>query len=397
MRTKMLYPGLCASLLLAGGAVLADDLSDARDRRFIERDGNRDGYLSQSEYGGHPGNFRALDQDRDGRLSRNEFVFRSRNVTDDDKVTTAGTTNAGLDAFERMDRNGDGIVSRGEWTGDAQTFNRLDRTNDGRVTQDEYRNPLPPDSPEGRLADKDRNNDGVLTRAEWGVESVPFDWVDRNRDGVVDLNEYQDLSADEGRNARFARMDGDRDGVVVRREWARGEFPGFDEVDRDNDGAVTLDEYLSPLSSNAGTFADLDLDGNGVLSRRELAVSATEWRRLDRNDDGVVNRTEYALLTPQTRTEPGRRFRDLDRNGDGVLSTNEWPDYRSFSLLDDNRDGRLSIYEFRDRNRMWEGVQGQDTDHDGRISRDEWRGSASSFRYFDRNGDGVVTRSELVG
>src|SRR5262245_4589335 len=117
MRNNVLYSGLCAAVLLAAGA-FADDLSDIRDRRFRERDSNRDGYLSVEEYGGHPGNFRALDQNRDGRLSRDEFVYRSRSVPDEDFGTPSGNRSSELDDFTRMDRNHNGVISRNEWDGD---------------------------------------------------------------------------------------------------------------------------------------------------------------------------------------------------------------------------------------------------------------------------------------
>ena len=37
-----------------------------------------------------------------------------------------------------------------------------------------------------------------------------------------------------------------------------------------------------------------------------------------------------------------------------------------------------------------------DVNHDGRLSRDEWRWSQGSFANRDRNGDGMVTRAEFA-
>ena len=70
------YAVLGLAATLAAGTASAQDRAD----RFVERDQNRDGVLSQAEYtstGGHPGNFRALDVNGDGVLSRGEFVARN--------------------------------------------------------------------------------------------------------------------------------------------------------------------------------------------------------------------------------------------------------------------------------------------------------------------------------
>src|SRR5438067_1000078 len=37
-----------------------------------------------------------------------------------------------------------------------------------------------------------------------------------------------------------------------------------------------------------------------------------------------------------------------------------------------------------------------DTDHDGKISRSEWKGNDISFSMLDKNGDGVLTADELA-
>jgi Ca2+-binding EF-hand superfamily protein len=348
MRRPFFLSSLGAGLALAAGLAWGDQLSDLRQQRFTERDANRDGYLSLAEYGGHAGNFRALDDNGDSRLSRNEFVFRN-GAGNEGQVTTGGRDPDELEGFELMDRNDDGIVSRGEWVGDTTLFNRLDRTDDGRITRDEFLSPLAPDSPEGRLQAKDRNNDGVLSRSEWLQEPLAFNRADRNRDGRVTVDEYRNQPGFDER--RFAGLDLDRDGVIVRREWPRDDGRTFDETDRDHDGAVTRREFLDDAATN---------------------------------DDYAVERTT--------------QFQELDANGDGYLSTREWTVERdAFDWLDDNRDARLSRAEFRDRARLWDRLRRLDRDGDGVVSRSEWQGSTQSFRLFDRNRDGVLRRTELVG
>jgi hypothetical protein len=184
--------------LIAGTASAQD-----RASRFVERDANGDGLLSRHEYqstGGHPGNFRALDSDGDGVLTRSEFL--GRDVDDqvyedrayekaDPGYDSAVLTKPAPGSFHDKDRNRDGMLTRSEYA-DARTFDRVDRNRDGRISYEEFRNPPPApvaDDGEGTFEARDRNGDGVLTRAEYG-DSRTFRRVDRNRDGRISYQEF---------------------------------------------------------------------------------------------------------------------------------------------------------------------------------------------------------------
>jgi hypothetical protein len=85
----------------------AQDGAVVRQQRFNQRDTDRERFPAiQGEYGGHPGNFRALDRDSDNRLSRDEFVRRGGDVVRELP-----------DAFADLDLNGDSTLSRSEWYG----------------------------------------------------------------------------------------------------------------------------------------------------------------------------------------------------------------------------------------------------------------------------------------
>jgi Ca2+-binding EF-hand superfamily protein len=468
MRIHWIRACTAAAVLMTPVAAMAQ-LTAAREQTFRERDKNHDGVLTAEEYGGHFGNFRALDTNGDHVLSRDEFVNRHREVNESAPAQPAAppVAPAAPDTFSQVDRNGDNAITRAEWRADLApaSFARLDRNHDGVITRDEFNNPLPADSAEARFGELDRNGDGVLTRSEWradafsfsradrnndnrvtvdeyvsspvagstemrfraldrnrnGVvnrnewvgENLPFDLVDRNRDNRITVDEYVNPPAAGEVERRFAVLDRNGNGVVNRGEW-RGESTRFDDVDRNGDNRVTLDEYVSMANYGDETgsggretrFAQLDRNRDGVLSRGEWRDTA-DFRRADRNNDGVVTRSEYlygnvAYERPRDDSDQSyptarsTRFRELDRNGNGSISRSEWPaDRDQFDVLDRDRDGRLTLDEFADQQMMSEQFRRLDDDGDGVLTPREW-GTASTFSLYDRNGDGVISRNEYL-
>lgn len=454
--------GLCA------GAAAAQD----RAARFVERDTNRDGVLTLHEYqstGGHPGNFRALDTNNDGVLSRGEFVNRAGGV-EDDAVAEVKAAPAPVGAadpnvltkveFNKLDVNRDDVLTKVEWTGDASTFrkldinndgyvssaeyvaaapltgalggfgtgsadnrflvkdrnrdglltrseygvdsppfDRVDRNDDGRVSYDEFLSQPAADSRQARFDELDRNNDGVVSRGEWGREAGVFHLADRNGDGVVTVREYLNAPAGETSELRFEQLDLDSDGVIVRREWPAGESVAFERADRNDDGAVTRWEFANAGAAQAPaelSFEDMDHNNDGVVSRYEWHADRATFVRMDRNRDEIITYREFQTPLPvDTRTS---RFQTLDRNRDRLITRAEWPsDRESFAILDRNRDGRLTTYEYLDARGLEDRFGLLDDNSDGMLDRREWTGTAATFRVLDRNRDGRVSRDEFVG
>ena len=102
---------------------------------FEELDANGDGQISVDEVKAFStARFTALDTNGDGALDRDELL-------------AAATSRAADQAETRIDRmltwqddNGDGALSQSEMPGDrmGQMFERMDRDDDGVVSQDEY-------------------------------------------------------------------------------------------------------------------------------------------------------------------------------------------------------------------------------------------------------------------
>lgn len=98
-----------------------------------------------------------------------------------------------------------------------------------------------------------------------------------------------------------------------------------------------------------------------------------------------------------------REFDSFDRNRDGYLSSREWTgDDRIFDRLDVNNDRRLSRNEIRDarsryQNNLEDRFRESDDNRDRRLSQREWWGRDEVFDRLDRNNDGYLIWSELVG
>src|SRR5688572_25188097 len=301
MRLKSVIP-MAACLGLCAAAASAQD----RAARWVERDLNRDGVMTEAEYtstGGHPGNFKALDTNNDGVLSRGEFVNRGSGIVEDDAVPMIKAEPVPADPnvltkveFSRLDVNRDNVLTKVEWSGDNNVFRKLDLNNDGFVSSAEYLAAAPlvgsGVSSSSAFTLKDRNRDGLLTRSEYGIDGAPFDVVDRNDDGRVSRDEFLNQPAADNRQARFDQLDTNNDGVVSRREWT-GEAGVFHLADRNGDSVVTLREFFNAPAGEIveQRFDQIDADNDGVIVRREWpAGESTTFDRADSNRDAVVTR-----------------------------------------------------------------------------------------------------------
>lgn len=278
---------------LAGSATVVQ--AQSREDNFRAWDRNQDGRLEMGEMQQNQANFNAMDCNKDGYLTLYEFVNRyecngdqrvatpapppvdsrglNRNGNGNlNRDTNAGrnrgtgrNSNAGDQAFRDLDRNNDGILSRSEWRGQGTNFRDADRNGDGVISRDEYgsvygdngaydgnyasgngnygtdRNPVSAnDPPSRRFGGYDRNRDGVITIDEYR-DSAALRMLDRNGDGVVSAQEYNDRSS---LMQTFQSLDRNGDGVLTTREW-RTDSGTFSRLDRNRDGVISRDEFLS--------------------------------------------------------------------------------------------------------------------------------------------------------
>lgn len=219
-----------------------------------------------------------------------------------------------------------------------------------------------------RFAAMDRNNDRVISRAEWQGSDRSFRVHDWNGDGVLSGNEVR---------------------PGARRAQRRGNDVPFDSPEREYDYTDWTQEG----------FRDLDHNRDGRISREEWHFDLESFRRADHNMDNAISRAEF--LNEGTGEEDDRedRFAWLDTNNDQRVSRAEWHGTAErFNALDDNRDGSLTRAEMRGTNDpppdLFTSV---DVNRDGIISSDEWHWSRASFTSRDRNRDGRLSREEFAG
>ena len=214
--------------------------------------------------------------------------------------------------------------------------------------------------------------------------------VTRVRSSIFNRNQDQNEN-------RFAEMDQNGDGIITRAEW-RGTAQAFNLADWNNDGRLSGDEVRA-AGTPPSRFAEMDRNGDGIITRAEWRGTAQAFNLADWNNDGRLSGDEVRVGTDRNEHT---RFAGMDQNGDGVITRNEWRgNAQSFNQHDWNGDGRLSGEEVRPGARpQYEWTETAfrrlDRNRDNYLSGTEWRYEPDDFLLVDRNSDDRISLSEFL-
>ncbi|HEV3345043.1 MAG TPA: EF-hand domain-containing protein [Pirellulales bacterium] len=212
----------------------------------------------------------------------------------------------------------------------------------------------------------------LLTAANAEEEARPdrtalFERLDANGDGQISEDEVADANRRLfGRLLR--RADADADGKLSRQEFTSGMTDERPESPPQSPGPAAVPGPSSPPRPG-GLLRVLDTNGDGKLSKEEIAAASESLRKLDRDNDGEVSQRELtAVLRPQPRQVPPppgekrpddnqppeatrllERLRSMDADGDGKWKEGELPPFlrQQFAKIDANEDGFVEADELR--------------------------------------------------
>jgi len=398
------------------------------------------------------------DVNGDGQIDMGEFIsimFPSAVEVALQVSQTFKTLDDVKQAFKLLDKDGDGSISKQEMASSGHKFNSAqiesifalgDVNDDGALDLDEFISVMCPSALTviSRLRGKyknisevkkaflaiDINKDGLLSKEELAgsgkfngqeVEAV-FILGDLNGDGDIDLEEFVGLLCPMAgmaiarltRNVNnigdaqqlFRILDRDGDGNISEEEMrACGSKFNAQEIeaifaigDVDNDGAISLNEFVGVMCPSASTvvgrlsktygnleeiklgFKKLDKDNDGMISKKEMASAGLSGQEVDAifklgdtNGDGEIDIDEFigvmcpsatAVVFKISQVFKGKEgaaaaFKKIDIDGDGLISKKEMSSAviggsklskteidAIFKLGDTNNDGEIDIEEF---------------------------------------------------
>ncbi|MEM9366985.1 MAG: EF-hand domain-containing protein [Planctomycetota bacterium] len=439
----------------------SDDEKRQRLREDFGRlDKDADGEISRDQYIQGKTEFRkqyaedvfdALDQDNDGILNADEYSDQSRLL------------NVPRVRFQKIDSGRDGKISLTEFLGNKQDeiyrrnrqaqFERFNADRDDFLSFEEYEglfNTTQRERSIARLPEEQRllaaydtDDSKTVSEVEFltfqtasghssAYSEMLFATLDRDQNGSLQRSEINRLASND-RAIEFSTLDLDASGSLTLSECIGGHRGKSSEERRrsrflvrdfDQDGELSLDEFVMKDHDVRVAFVQRDINKDGLLTLQEqlAGVEGTDrenqrrlrFRGRDLDRDENVTRIEWVLPD----TDPRVQFARRDADGDDTLTLEEHlaanvgkpqagRDRSFFRSHDFDRDGKITFAEYstpRDDVRVKFGLK--DTDTDGTLSQAEFLGSVIGkereprvrrlFELHDQDQDGKLTLQEFT-
>ena len=220
-------------------------------------------------------------------------------------------------------------------------------------------------------------------------------WVDQLTSGGSTVREVVRAVAKSPEHLQRFGNEGTAQGIATLYDHILGRQPD-----------PTGQREFANLARSQGLSAVVD----GIVESREYQQSFGDWGVPGSSGVRYCGTGAIGEQNSSQRIE-GMRYRRMDTNRDGVISRNEWRGSGSFDELDWNNDGVLSGDEVRigsvpppTRARARDDYYGEDADRfdyldvngNGMIERGEWDGGFAAFTRLDTDRNGSLSIRELA-
>jgi len=239
--------------------------------------------------------------------------------------------------FAEIDTAKKGEVSRADFLKyRMRTFDQLDTSKDGKLSLEEFLKVAePPFTAEGpgvptleerrararaEFQNLDTNRDGFVERPEAeALVHSEFNQYDTDRDNKVSEAEIRRivqvalLREEQAREQQRRQQEAEkRKGLMALNEFIDMQLRGADQLDKNNDGRVTTQEYAAVAGPADGPQAQ----GLPPFDLRRKVVMV-KFNEIDTNKDGVLDRVELTAYAVN-------QFQQMDLNKDHFLSEEEF-------------------------------------------------------------------------
>jgi len=165
----------------------------------------------------------------------------------------------------------------------------------------------------GMMAQADANKDGKISKAELTASlEARFAKMDVDRDGQITQKD-RDAMRQQRQDARFAELDADRNGQISKAEFTAGHEARADkrqerraEAGKPGGRGWGKSHHRGPGRGGPGGFGDANKDG--TMTKAEfMARPIAMFDKADANKDGVVTAEEMKAARPAMRGPKGER------------------------------------------------------------------------------------------